>query len=499
MPAIITELFKSPNDINPADLAKAAFDAMVEQQAQELVIKARDYHAGESFDAELSAKLEQFVIGGDVSDIKGLNLARKVVNAALRRLQVINFDVKGLGDDGTSEPADSQQKWAEILWSQNRMDTKQRRVHRMALVDGESFVLVSYDDGKEMATIHPHQRYTDSLVDGDGYGCKGHYPNDDISQPMLYASKRWLETYYEGGTKKNRKRMTLYYPHEILKYAHNGVDWTPFTDLDGEPWPIPWVSQDGEPLGIPVIHFSNPEERPEAMDAFGPQVAADHALVDLMGAAALSAFRIYKVFGFYPTSDGQPPESDGSNRLKLQPGIVVGTDNKTKAEAEFAAIESGDLKPLQNLINELFIWTAIVTETPVSEFSASGQVAAEGTLKQQEVALLARVEERQEVFGDAWEDVLKMARKLTNFFGSETLDETLEIDTIWKDAQTRSAEEIREGIKAKSETGVPWKQLMIEWGYSQDQIEAMEASEDRKAVVDSMMAFGQVSTESENG
>lgn len=369
----------------------------------------------------------------------------------------------------------------------------------MALVDGESFVLVSYDDEKKMPTIHPHQRYTDALVDGDGYGCKGHYPNDDISQPMSYASKRWIETYYEGTKKKTRKRMTLYYPDMILKYAHNGVDWSPWTDLDGEPWPIPWTNNDGDALGIPVIHFSNPEERPEAMDAFGPQVASDHALVDLLGAAALSAFRIYKVFGFYPTSDGEIPQADGSNRLKLQPGTMVGTDKKTKAEAEFSAVESGDLTQLQNLINELFVWTAIVTETPVSEFSASGQVAAEGTLKQQEVALLARIEERQDVFGDAWEDVIKMARTLTNFFGSEDLDETLGIDTTWKDAQIRTEEEVREAVKAKAETGVPWKQLMIEWGYSADVIEAMEQSDDRKAVVDSMAMLGMVNEESDNG
>ena len=374
MPAIITELFKSPNDINPAELAKAAYDAMIEEAAQKLVIKARDYHAGESFDRELQSKLEQFVIGGDVSDIKGLNLARKVVNAALRRLQVESFDVEGLGQEKGEAGADEQQKWIDSVWKANRMDSKQRRIHRMALVDGESFVLVSFDDKTEMASFHPHQRYTSPLVDGDGYGCKAHYPNDDISQPMLYASKRWLETFYEGGKKKNRKRMTIYYPGEIFKYAHNGVDWSPFSDVAGEQWPIPWTDKKGEPLGIPVIHFSNPEERPEAMDAFGPQVAADQALVDLLGAAALSAFRIYKVFGFYPTSDGQPPEEDGSNRLKLQPGTMVGTDKKTKSEADFAAVEAGDLTQLQNLINELFVWTAIVTETPVSEFSASGSL-----------------------------------------------------------------------------------------------------------------------------
>ena len=89
----ITQLFNSPNDVNPADLAKATYDALVEEAAQKLVLKARDYHAGESFDAELSSKLEQFVIGGDVSDIKGLNLARKVVNAALRRLSIEKIDV----------------------------------------------------------------------------------------------------------------------------------------------------------------------------------------------------------------------------------------------------------------------------------------------------------------------------------------------------------------------------------------------------------------------
>lgn len=492
MPAFIPKLFERTLDVNPVELAKAAYNAALEKAAQELVVKARDYHAGESFDEELSLKLEQFVIGGDVSDIQGLNLARKVVNSVLRRLSVQKFDMAGKGEDGESEKAQEDLAlWAERIWKENRMDTKQRRVHRQTLVDGESFVLVSFDDEKGLPVFNPHQRYTSAQVEGDEYGCKAHYPNDDISQPMDYASKRWLETYYEANKKLTRKRMTVYYPDSIYKYFHNGTDWSAWIDEGDETWPIPWVTDGGEPLGIPIIHFSNPEERPEAQDAFGPQVASDHVLVDLLGAAALSAFRIYKVFGFYPTSDGQAPAEDDSNRLKIQPGIMVGTDKKTKQEAEFEAIESGDLTQIQNLINELFIWTAIVTETPISEFSASGQVAAEGTLKQQEVALLARVEERQDVFGDAWEDVIKMAIVLNNEFGQDAQAESFAIETIWKDAQTRSEEEIRESVKAKAETGVPWKQLMQEWGYSAEKIAEMEESEERLAAANAMAMLGQ--------
>lgn len=485
---IVPALFERTMEINPAELAQAAYLAAAETDVQKLIVKARDYHAGESFDTELQTKLDQFVIGGDVDDIKGLNISRKVVNSVLRRLSVQSFDISGLGEDETAKTAsDKQAAWAGLIWKDNRMDTKQRRVHRQALVDAESFVIVSYDSAEKRPLLSPHQRYTDATVDGDGYGCKGHYPNDDISQPMEYASKRWTETYYEGATKKTRRRMTLYYPNAVYKYVHSGVDWSAFQDEGETTWPLPWVDDTNQSLGIPAIHFINPEERPEAMDAFGVQVATDQVLVDLIGAAALTAFRIFWA-NFQPTTDGEAPEDDDSNRLKLQPGVIIGIPDEPDAKLE--AIESADLSQLMALIDKLFVWCAIITETPVSEFSASGQIAAEGTLKQQESALLARAEERQDVFGDAWEDVIKMARRLDNFFGSAGQDESLTIETIWKEAATRNQKEVREDIKAKAETGVPWQQLMVEWGYAPDKIAEMEKMADRVASLDAMALFG---------
>jgi hypothetical protein len=476
----IPRLFERTLEINPADLAQAAFAAGEELEWQKQVVKARAYHAGASFDEELQRKLEQFVIGGDVSDIAGLNIARKVVQSVLRRLSVQGFDVAG--DDTTAEALSA---WVWDVWKANRMDTRQRRVHRQALVDSESFVIVSYEEDSGVR-LTPHQRYTDPQADGDGYGCKAHYPNDDITQPMEYASKRWTETYYEEGRAKTRQRMTLYYPNAVYKYVWGRSGWTPFIEGsfdedDAGAWPIWWTdtgNQSGQPLGVPVIHFVNPEERPEAVDAWGPQVASDHALVDLIGAAALSAFRVLILKGSHPTTDGQAPASDDSNRLKLQPGVILGIPDPNVG---FDSLDPADLSQLMNLINELMVWTAIVTETPISEFTATRQLAAEGTLKQQESALIARVEEKQDVFGDAWEDVFTMARRLENVFGAGGLDEELDVETQWRPGQTRSKEEDIAEIQAKRASGVPWAQLMTEWGYSPDQIAAFEESPERQA------------------
>ncbi|MBM3748923.1 MAG: hypothetical protein FJW34_24410, partial [Acidobacteria bacterium] len=258
-----------------------------ETARQKAVVKARNYHDGEQ-STFLNDRLKEFLYLGKESGEPDfhLNVCRSVVTAITERLLVSGFDS---ANEGLA-------KWAWSVWSDNRLDAGQDEVHEGAIRDGEYFVLVDWDSEKRRVRFTPHQRYTDGSNGGDGFGCKIWYPDDNPALPATYAAKRWTEV---TDNSKARQRMTLYYPERVEKYAASGAAWERVSDPGDAGWPLAWVDQQGQPLGLPVIHFYNPALRCEAWDGIPLQNAINKTLIDLLATADLTAFRIFVALGWY--------------------------------------------------------------------------------------------------------------------------------------------------------------------------------------------------------
>lgn len=486
---------RSNLDINLADLALLTDLSADEAARQRAIQRARNYHAGHQL-VRLTDRLRSFlkdVRGGQDSDFLRLNVARTVTTAVTERLIVTGLQ--------GADPA--LQQWAWRVWQRNRLDVGQDELHEMTVRDGEAFVLVSWDNARGMPRLVPHPRYTDAHLDdprmgsairaaddpqrlvGDGVGCKAFYPDDDLSMPMEYATKRWVERRWVGGKLQVRQRLTLYRPHQVEKYELRGRGLEPIKDDPAEPWPIPWVDQAGQPLGIPVIHVRNAGLQCEAWEAIPLQNAINKLLVDLLTAADETAFRIFYALGFIPTTDGEKPRSDKSNWWRLQPGQIVGT-TKAANEAEFGAVDGADIQNLITPIKELIGWTAMVTDTPVSRFIATAQVAAEGTLKQQEGPLVNKVRKRQTLIGNGWEDALLLGARLHNLYGPQgrplVTDAEELLQTSWAPAETRDETAHIEAVALKREKlAIPVEQAWREAGYSEEQIATMRESPEYQA------------------
>lgn len=437
------------------ELSMLQWRTEVELEQEKAVVKARRYHDGEQA-VFLNDRLRQFLTAAD--DVSfAMNVCRVVVEAVDERLIVKGFDA--------ADPA--AQAWAQEAWQAARMDTVADDVHEQALRDGESFTIWDWDAVAGRVRCSSHPRYTSVEADGDGFGCLMAYPDDDISQPPLYAVKRWTEFVDDAGL-ISQQRATFYYPDRIEKYVFVTGGWAHITDADGEPWPIPWLAKDGTPLGLPVIHFKNKGLRSEAWDAIPLQDGVNKTLVDTLAAADTTGFRIYVARGFIPTTDGKA--YDGSNGLDIQPGQMIGTTADAGSTA-FNAIDGADVGPLLDAVQKLVLFVAMVTSTPVARFMISGQVAAEGTLKEQQEPLLAKIRKRQSVFGDAWEDAMSIARRIENTFGTGAkLDESVALTTTWEPAAARAAAELQAEWTAKLAAGVPRKQVWSEMGYTPEQV-----------------------------
>lgn len=486
----IPNLLMPSSDVKAAaELAYLQFLADEEMARQRAILKARQYHDGEHL-TFLTERLRQFLAVDD-SMVFRMNVCRGVVMAVAERLIVNGFSC---ADEKEYESA-TQAQWAQGIWQQSDMDEKADDVHEDALAESEHFVIVDWDADPSTGVVPnssgrprftPHPRFVDVMVGGDGFGVKMVYPDDDYNQAPLYAVKRWTE---DSDGRNARQRMTLYYPDRVEKYAMDGARWVQTLDAGDSAWPIAWKDKAGKPLGIPVIHFRNRKLRAEQWDAIPLQDAINKSLIDLLAGADTSAFRILYALGFIPTSDGNAPKDDGSNLLAVEPGGFVWTA-KSRSEAEIGAIEPADLSKMLEVLHQLVMWLAVVTDTPSSRYQFSGQIAAEGTLKQQEAQLLAKTRKRQVSFGNAWARCMAMARRISNTFGNTDFDESFAFTTLWADAQPRNEKEHIETVALKREKlGITQEQAWREADYDEETIQQMKDSDEYQAKL-GMMKLG---------
>jgi hypothetical protein len=445
---------------NLAKAAYAAWRSAEEISRQHEVVQARAYFDGDKMPIP-SVKIMNALGMETADDVKRrMNIIRIIVSAITERLNV--FDVEA---DNSELKA-----WAWRLWRDNRMAIQQDDVYHNAVNDGEAFVIVDWDAKNARARLTPHPRFTCGAAGGDEFGCKVFYENDDENQPVIRASKRWREELDNGDT---RLRLTEYYPDRIEKYEDTGSGLVPLRDAEDVSWPLGWVNAKGEPLGVPVIHFSERSMRPYALDAFGTQDDIVNAVYDLLGSSRYSAFRIFVAMGWYPTTDGKPPAADGSNALGLKPGHVIGNGTKGPGEATFQAIEGASLSPHIDVVREFIFYAATVTDTPMYRFMVSGQIASADTLRQQDEPLIAKCVKRQARFGDAWDDALYMAREIDRTFGGKALPDG-DIKVQWETARKIPETERIAAAKEKKLLGVPDEQIWSELGYSDAQIEGFK-------------------------
>lgn len=483
-------------DVVEISYLEALFKDYLDEQRK--IVLARKYHNGDQV-VHLTERMEEF-LGLNLTNKFRLNVCRTVSTTVKDELNLVGFDTNESAGENTPK---KQAAWAVELWQANRMDAIQGMVHEGALRDRESFIIVDWDDENKRPRFTHNQVYTDVSEDGDGMGCWMVYENGDPYQRPSVAVKQWTETITKDGQPFSRMRRTLYYPNRIEKWVYDG-GWVRYEEMidvrtvgeDGatsieekaRAWPIAWVDRKNKPLGIPVIHFKNENLTPEAWDAIPMQDAINKTLVDMLGSADLSAFPFLKAFGFIPTTDGKELKTDKSNQMKLSPMAILGS-SKPPSDASLDKISGEDPTPLMNILKDLVVLTAMITDTPTSKFVITAQVSSEPAQKEGNKPLTKKVKNRQVLFGDAWEDCMSMARKLQNLYGAGAMDEEVQFSSIWE----TTADLTELGMK-RTTLQIPLEQLWIEAGYSAAEIASMKNTDEYKARLALMQAgFGNTS------
>jgi len=410
----------------------------------------REYYEG-THDTQLTDRMRSYLqvkVGEEFRD----NYMPIIVDVLVERLKIRGFDAGGQGE--------LLWKW----WLLNKMDQQQVITHRSAVRDGDAYVIVEGDNNLKI----PRLVYNIAYCDGDGVDVRY---SDENKGVIEFAEKRWrIERGDGAGT---TRRLNRYYPDRLEKWISEGEDYRPFQPESDETWPLWWTVgqvEGNEPLGIPVFHFKNLDQgynfgQSELQNAISLQNALNKTIIDLLAAADTTAFRVYTMVG------------DDPSGLDVAPGSWIYSTKPASGDDSVAIghIPGEDLTPVIKLIETFVVEIARVTRTPLSYFQASGNSPAEGTLKQQESGVIARARERMTSFGNTWEDVMSMARKVHNEFGyGEKMDETQTIEALWADPETRNERELIEVIGIKREKlEIPREQTWREAGYTEEKIGKM--------------------------
>lgn len=425
----------------------------------------REYYDGKH-DTQLTTRQRQYLSIKTGEEFRS-NYTPVVVDALVERLKVTGFVA---GDQ-------SEVLWA--WWKKNRMDHQQGIVHLSAARDGDAYLLVGWDDKKGI----PKFTFEPAFDGTEGVKC--HYSKDNRDE-VRFASKRWESD-------DGRNRLNVYYPDRVEKYVEapagephqeQGVSgWVRYIDDQNGGWPLEWVDDEGNPLGIPVIHFKNKDTgynygASELRDVVPLQNALNKAIIDLLAAADTTAFRIYWMLG------------DDPSGLEVAPGVWVHSDHPPTGDeaVQVGYFPGEDLSKLIEFKDAFVVEIARISRIPVSYFQVSSYRAAEGTLKQEESGLVQKAEDRQVSWGNAWEDAMVMGRKLWNRFGEtergevRELDEDQPLDALWQDAEIRNELVVMQQLQIKREAlGVPEEQLWAEAGYTPEQIRNMKETDEYKA------------------
>jgi len=385
------------------------------------------------------------------------NFMDVVVDTLAERLEVTAF---ATNEEGDTRPV---AEWAWNTWQANRMDAVQGVVHTEAVMLGDGYVLVDWDDENKRPrfshqlpeTIIPHYNETTRMID--------------------FASKKWVTSPIDSD--EMTTRLNLYYPERIEKFILQGNKWEQHLDPgDGMVWPIPWLMKDGTPLGMPVVHFRN---RPAGSDFGNSEIANAIHLQDLLNKTLIDVAIQNDNAGFGRAYTVNLPVD--LSAIDMLPGAwTVFHSAEEGGNFEVGQIAADDVEGLLKSLEAFVQHIAGTTRTPQHLFQITGGDPSGEALKVAETGLVKKALNRQVGFGSSWEDAMAMAYRLEATFGTNPGALTERFEVGWADPETRNQDMFIASLEKKQNLGVPQAQLWREMGYDQEQIQQMQTDQDEE-------------------
>jgi hypothetical protein len=452
----------------------------------------RAYYAGDH-PVYLTPRQEEFLgpLLTHAEHTVAFNVTRAVVDTLRERLCVEGFT----GNDAAGETlAEKCAEW----WRMATMDKQQITVHRRALRDGATYLILAWDDERSAPVWVPNHKFD---------GVEGVTLQKDVDTGKVTIALKYWSVNDPLSERHGQKRRTVYLPDRILKYkeAPRGQYGWELIDADeGEAvqWWTDTLAPGGKPLGVACVEFANPGGVSEIESLIGLQNALNKVVLDLLAAGDATGFQLLSIT--YPGPLPAAPVGDEdatSDDLQIAPGRVTELGDG----ATMQAIPPGDLSQLIATIRTLVAAMGATSRTPQYYLWPQGgaDVPSGEALKQLESALIARATERTILFGDAWVEAMRLGARLYNAMGYSDVDAEGQLETNWGSVEVRNDFIDMQVAEGHQRLGVPqevlWERKL---GYSPDDVNEFKrmAAQDRaRQLTDVLTSLGGANGNGANG
>ncbi len=386
------------------------------------------------------------------------NICKRVTNIPKDRL---SLDSDGIvpADADSIAYAEQVSEW----WRLDGLDAKQKDVYEASLRDGAVAVIVDWNDDEDRPTFVPNliRSAEEGLV-------RFHF---DVDNNLIFASKQWTIVDTLNPDTSGSTRLTIYRPGLIDRFIGDdgfAGGWRPLApaELGDEPNPQFWTTdrtQQGDPLGVPVIPFENPGGS-ELMDVIIIQELLNHNLGTMDIVIDTHAFpTIWTVDANLPI--------DTTTGLAQLPDFGPGTGINLNQGGSMGRLEAADIQKLFD--GGVLTWLqilALIKGWPL-HFLDRAQIPPSGTaLRQAEGSLISQIKDKQVVFGAAWAKAFDQARKIQAMRGGDELIGTLKFN--WDSPATVDPLLEAQAMQARFDAlQLPMISRLREAGKSQDEID----------------------------
>jgi len=350
------------------------------------------------------------------------NWLRLVVETTAERLIV----------DGFRSP-DADEADAELWqwWQANNLDGRQMQLNTAASIAGVAYVGVwpGANEGDDPVII----------------------PEPASSVLLKYdPTDPWTPT---AAVKSRGDVSWLYLPEQVTRFTRdkNGTGWSIAEELDNPLDAVPFV-----PFRVNGDLSGNFDS--DLTPAIPIQNRITETTVDRSLASRLSAFRQRYATGLElaidENGDAIAPFNAAVDRLWIA----------EDSEVKFGEFAEATLKNYIDATESDVHHLAAVTRTPAHYLLGQMVNLSAEALAAAETGLARKVQERQQTFGESWEEVLRLAQKAAG------RTELLDVETVWRRTETVSDAQVVDAALKLAGLGVPTEALWQRVGATPQQL-----------------------------
>lgn len=413
-------------------------------------INARLYAEGRSPELFLLSQAARQAITKMIDEYR-LNFAALPISVVSDRLAIMDF----LSND---------EKHLEEIMSRNQFWQWSRDLIVDVLTDGDAYVILS-DDGEGNTLMNPVDAASTRVV-----------YDDETERTPLYAIRQWKIRGSDSDGRRATFRANLWYDDRVERYINPNMGGWRLFDGDG----VPSIYDHGYPE-LPVVHFRTkaPYGVPIHYAAYGPQdmivklVMTFVAGVEYTGWPQRFLLQDLAQLG-QSTLPGRPLPGgavEPANKLIASPGSLWELYGKS-----VGSFPAADLTKLSDSIAFSVRAMAQVTRIPFHYFDPSGDAPSGESLRMADAPVTAMTGAVRRSLTWSFDRLQRLALA---YEGRKS-----EVNTIWAPDAPITDRDWWETANIKVQLGVPAERIMIEAGYTDDQIKEFALDIDQPPVIE---------------